>query len=269
MFGRSQIGAAPDPAIVLHTLCAHHTLEQLDYPSTAFRFQHQQFQEFHAARFLVSALAALGQNEAASRTFAAAYINKPMWEELSRMVAEEVQLRSEDGATRQDATNVGIHLVKLALDVDPIFASDLSRLCGPIIWSGIQANFSKVLRSWYAVGDANHRQCALAAMLGTGSDEFADILIPLLTDKDREERISCYRAGDAFYPSSVGSNWRSTVEKWDEESRADFVFEVTHRGLMADVAEDFATNDPSAKVREQAVLSTSLGLVQPKCSHAL
>jgi len=255
MLAKNQIATAPDPAVVLHTLCAHHTLEQIDYPSIAFRFQHQRFQEFSAARFLAIVLAEHVENgsEAANRTFAASYINKPMWEEPLRMVAEEIQLRSEADATKQKALDAGVRLVKLALDVDPIFASDLSRLCGPVVWSDVRTNVGMVLRNWYAVGEINHRQCALAGMLATGSDDFADILVPLLTHKDREERISVYGAGDTFFPSSLGPDWRRVVDGWDEDSRADFVFEITHRGLMADVAESFATNDPSAKVREQAI----------------
>jgi hypothetical protein len=43
---KNQIATAPDPAIVLHALSAHHVVEQIDYPSIAFRFQHQQFRNF-------------------------------------------------------------------------------------------------------------------------------------------------------------------------------------------------------------------------------
>ena len=100
-------------------------------------------------------------------------------------------------------------------------------------------------------------QLALAAMLATGSDDFADLLVPLLTDKDRQVRISTYEAGVAFYPTSLGADWRHIVESWDEDARADFVFEVTHRGWMADIGESFAMNDPSVKVRNQAIQELS------------
>jgi hypothetical protein len=39
------IATLPEPASILNTLCAHHVLERLDYPSDAFRFEHQQFQD--------------------------------------------------------------------------------------------------------------------------------------------------------------------------------------------------------------------------------
>lgn len=255
----AQTTTVPDPATVLHALCAHHVLERLEYPSVTFQFQHQQFQEFYAARFLGNALAELVQNDdqTADRAFAASYINKPMWEESLRMVAEEIRLASEDDETRSGALAAGVRLVNLALGVDPILTGDLSRLCGPVVWNAVRADVGKVLRDWYATGEIHHRRCALAAMLATGSEDFADILVPLLTDKDREVRISAYEAGDGFNPTSLGFDWRRVVDNWDQDSRADFVFEVTHRGWMVEIGESFATKDPSEKVRAQAIQSLS------------
>jgi len=256
---KGQIATDSKADAVLHTLSAHHVLEQIDYPSVAFRFQHQQFQEFYAARFLSSALAELVQHsdDDANKDFAASYINMPMWEEPLRMVAEEIRVRSEDGATKKAGIDSGCSLFTLTLSVDPILASDLSRLCGPAVWDAVHSTVGKALRDWHAVGEPHHRQLALAAMLATGSDDFADILAPLLTDKNRQVRISAYEAGDAFYPASLGTDWRRIVESWDEDARADFVFEVTHRGLMADIGESFAMSDPSAKVRQQAIQELS------------
>ncbi|HUE10091.1 MAG TPA: hypothetical protein VMQ54_04100, partial [Steroidobacteraceae bacterium] len=100
---QSIAGANAD--VVLHTLTAHHVLEQIDYPSIAFRFQHQQFQEYYAARLLIDALNELVQDNdvTADRAFAASYINMPMWEEPLRMVAEDICLRSADRATKKAA----------------------------------------------------------------------------------------------------------------------------------------------------------------------
>ena len=48
---------------------------------------------------------------------------------------------------------------------------------------------------WYQVPDENHQQCALAGMLATGSDDFINVLLPLLTNNDQQVRLSTYRAG--------------------------------------------------------------------------
>jgi hypothetical protein len=185
---KGQIATAWNADEILHTLSAHHVLEQIDYPFVAFRFQHHQFQEFYAARFLANALADLVQQseDDANKAFAASYINMPMWEEPLRMVAEEIRLRSEDDEARTAGIDSGSRLVTLTLSVDPILASDLSRLCGPAVWNAVRSTVGKALRDWHAVAGRHHRQLALAAMLATGSDDFADILVPLLTDKDRQ-----------------------------------------------------------------------------------
>jgi hypothetical protein len=43
LHARNEISTAPNPDAVLQALTAHHVLEQIDYPSVAYRFQHQQF----------------------------------------------------------------------------------------------------------------------------------------------------------------------------------------------------------------------------------
>jgi hypothetical protein len=95
---------------------------------------------------------------------------------------------------------VGRRLITLALAVDPVLAADLSRLCGSSVWESVRASVGECLRTWYAATDAHHKQCALAAMLATGSADFADILAPLLSDEDQQIRLSTYRAGDVFIP---------------------------------------------------------------------
>jgi hypothetical protein len=255
-----QTATAPDPATVLQELCAHHVLERLEYPTIMFRFQHQQFQEFYAARFVANALTQLlkSGDATADRTFTKSYINKPMWEEPVRMVAEEIRLRAEEsGTSKNEAIDSGVRIIRLALRVDPILAGDLSRLCGPLVWATVHAEVGQVLRDWYAIGEVHHRQLALAAMLATGYDNFAHILVPLLTDNDQQVRLATYRAGDVFYPTSLGNDWRRIVESWDEEARADFVYEVTYRTLSADIGESFGMNDPSAKVRDRAIQDLS------------
>ena len=52
-----QISAPADPDALLHVLTSHHVLEQVDYPSLGYRFQHQRFQEYYASQYLLGQLA--------------------------------------------------------------------------------------------------------------------------------------------------------------------------------------------------------------------
>ena len=250
-----QIATLPEPASVLNTLCAHHILERLDYPSVAFRFEHQQFQEFYAASFLKQQLNELASidNHDRSQAFTKRYLNEPVWDEPLRMIAEEIGVQSANLTVESNEVKTGELLIKMALNVDPIFAATLSQLCGKIVWSQVRSDVAGYLRSWYAVDDENHQQCAVAGMLATGSDDFSDIILPLLANKDQQVRLGTYRAGKEFYLSSLGTNWRNVVKGWEEEARYDFVTEMTRDQLMLEISEDFALFDPSLRIRVEAV----------------
>jgi len=231
-------------------------LERVDYPSTSFRFEHQQFQEYYSAlvlRELLSEVIASG-DPAQRDAFALKYINDPSWEEPLRMIAEDVGTFGSDIAA-------GKMLVQTALRVDPVFAARLSYFGGPSIWNEIRADLSSRLRSLYATPNQQYRQCALAAMLATGSDEFADVLIPLLTNPDQQVRLGTYRAGGQFQPSSLGPEWQRIVAGWTEQHRIEFVSELTMHQGRTEVALTFVRSDPSPTVRLEALRAlTWMGL---------
>ena len=249
----------PEPGSILNTLCAHHVLERLDYLSVTFRFEHQQFQEYYATLLLKRQLWELVErdNQDRNRVFTKHYVNEPVWEEPLRMVAEEIHVRSVEKPDEQDAVKAGKRLIEMALGVDPIFAGEISRFCGKLVWKEVRSIVGERLRSWYGVADENHRQCALAGMLASGSDDFIDIIIPLLTNDDQQVRLGTYRAGTEFHLSSLGPEWRNIVKEWKEEALSEFVSEVTSHRWMPEIVEDFALSDPSPQVRAAAVQALS------------
>lgn len=259
------IATLPEPVSILNTLCAHHALERLDYPSDAFRFEHQQFQEFYSALLLKHQLWELTKedNQDRNRGFAKQYVNEPAWEEPLRMVAEEVGVRSAEAPGDSDAVRAGKRLIEMALSIDPIFAGELSHLCGKVIWKEVRSAVGERLRSWYGVADENHRQCALAGMVATGSDDFIDIILPLLTSGNQQVRLRTYRTDTEFHLSSLGPEWQNIVKGWKEDARIEFVWEVIGDRWMPEIVEDFALCDPSPRVRAAAVQALSwVGLGQ-------
>jgi len=250
-----QIATLPEPAEVLSVLCSHHVLERLEYPSVAFRFQHQQFQEWYVSMVLKRCLLELVDNndQKANRNFIREYINKPLWEEPLKMIAEDIGDLNTDSSDSQKLVKAGGMLVEFTLEVDPVFAAELARLCENAVWVEVKDKVGQRLRLWYQAEDDSHKRCALAGMIASRSEDFKDILLPLLTSNDQQVRLKTYRSFREFHVSSLGEDWKQIVTAWNDEHRADFIGEVVRESYMAGVAEEFARIDSSLKVRAVAL----------------
>ena len=250
-----EIAQLPEPMLVLSALCAHHVLERLDYSPIVFKFEHQQFQEFLATveiKRQLFAFSSSGDIDSARR-FLREYVNQPTWEESLCMIAEELGELVVGSSGAEVSISAGRCLVKLALDIDPIFSGELARLCGARVWQEVRTTVGERLRHLYANESMASRQWALAGMLASGSEDFKDILLPLLSDNNQQVRLPTYRAGSDFHISCLGENWRSIVGGWGEAQRASFVHEVVRERWMTHVAEYFASSDPSPEVRTAAL----------------
>ena len=242
-----QIERTGAPAI-LAALTAHHVLERVDYPETAFRFDHQQYQEHYAALYLRTRLFDLlhGDDPDADDRFADRYVNDPAWAEPLRMVAA-----SFAETTCTSSLRAGVKLVNMAFQVDLLFASELVQLCGGAVWNEVRKMFGERLRAVYEISDENYRQYAIAAMLATGADDFRDIVLPLLSADDQQTRLKAFRLWPEIHLSSLGPDWREEVRNWNERARADFVSELLHHRVDGEIA-SFAAVDNSAAVKKAA-----------------
>lgn len=249
LVGRGQIEPVGPPA-VLATLTAHHVLERVDYPQTAFQFEHQQLQEYHAALDVRARLLELQDDDHdATGRFTADYVNDPAWAEPLRMIAETFAEQTGDGETDRRNTSAGRKLVAMALAVDPVFAAELAQLCGTAVWNEVRAAVGERLR---ALCDGSFRQYATAAMLATGADDFSDIIVPLLSGQEQQTRLRTYRLWPDIHVSSLGANWHEQVRGWSDEARADFVSELLHHRVDGEIA-SFAAEDKSIAVKKAAV----------------
>lgn len=252
LLSRGQIEPVGAPA-VLSALTAHHILERVDYPQTAYQFEHQQLQEYYAALDLLGLLLELQvDNRAATDSFKAAYVNNPAWAEPLRMIAETFAEQNIDADTTKRNTMAGVMLVTMALGVDPVFAGELAQLCGTAVWIEVRATVGERLRDIYTTRDGSFRQYAIAAMLATGSEDFSDLIVPMLSGNDRQARFTTYRLWPDFQVSSLGRNWREQVRMWSAEAREDFVSELLHHRIDEEIAA-FAAEDKSGAVKKAAV----------------
>ena len=248
---RGQIEWAGAPAI-LATLCAHHVVERVDYPETAFRFQHQQLQEYFAALNVHGELLRLLESgEEVKDRFLADYVNNPAWAEPVRMCAEALREQTGDDAMDARKTRVGAMLVEQALAVDLVFAGELAQLCGERVWDEVRTVAAARFRSAYANPEASFREHAVAAMLASGAGDFSDIVTALLSSGDRQTRLSTYRLWPDIELSSLGPSWRDRVRAWSEEARVDFMREMLAHRADDDIV-SFAVDDGSAAVKEAA-----------------
>jgi hypothetical protein len=256
---QGQTFAPIEPTDVLATLCAHHLLERRDYPATAFQFGHQQFQEYYASLGLEAELrkAYKSTKDADKVAFAKTYLDEPGWAEPLRMIADHLGSQAtSDGAP---ATDIGAFLAKAILPLDAVFAADLARLCGPKVWARVRAQVGERLRALYGVAENPYRELALAGMLATGSDDFKDVIVPLLSGSDPKDRPGTYRTWGEFHPSCLGANWSETVSQWNERARVEFVSELIRRRSAPDIAA-FVHSDPSLQVKLAAI--NAFGWVQ-------
>ena len=168
------------------------------------------------------------------------------------MIAEIIGLQTNESTADRNEVQAGRVLVEMALDVDPVFAAELSQLCGSLVWCEVGRTVSSRLRSWYGVADEHHRNCALAAMIASGSDEFHDIIVPFLAGDDRQLSLRTYRLQPELHLTSLGPGWRDTVGSWSENVRATFVSEVLRHRFVREIL-DFALADTSPAVQKAAL----------------
>lgn len=89
-------------------------------------------------------------------------------------------------------------------------------------------------------------------MLATGSDDFKDIVVPLLSDPNNQKRAAIYHSGAEFLPSSLGPRWEEVVRGWQEEPRLDFILQLSKDPWLAETVEQLALADPSPRIKWNA-----------------
>jgi hypothetical protein len=241
---QGQLAHVPEPSSVANALCARHVLDRSEYPETLFRFEHHQLQEFYAGTVVRSRLLALGSEPTGVHEFTRTYLNEPAWDEPLRIVAAEIGR----GEQPLDVVAAGASLVQMASAVDRVFAAQLARLCGPVVWAKVRGTFEPLLREWYAVEDENHRACALAAMIATGTDAFADVIEPWLAGPD-DTRVPSLRSIEGLGTQHLGPDWVRMVRTWNENARRSFVLDLLHNGAATEEVVTLALADPSMAVR--------------------
>src|SRR5205814_7787269 len=100
---------------VLTALTAHHVLERVEYPQTAFQFEHQQLQEYYAATDLrLQRVSLVNGDGRRVLEFIGRYINEPAWAEPLRMIAETLSEQTQDAGADKKNVQAGRMLIEMA-----------------------------------------------------------------------------------------------------------------------------------------------------------
>jgi hypothetical protein len=261
-----QLGEMPDPSTVLMALCSHHVLERSTYPDVTYTFLHQQFQELFAALHLKRELAEIAATGKGREDFAARHVNEPAWTQPVEMLAEFIGRPTADERL-PNAASMGQSLVEMALPLDAVFAAKLARLCGPEAWRATREALGARLRQLWQSSLSQHKEIAVAGMVASGSEDFKDILEPLLSSEDSNLHLEPYRTGEPFEVASLGATWEETVRRWPEGARATFVAEMMQRSPAPAEVVNFAMEDPSPGVRNSLLSHVWWGMSSEEISR--
>lgn len=240
------LGSVPSSHEVVDCLVKHHLLV-LSPSLGAYRFLHQQFQEWFAAESLYQRASELEKADSANEAFAFQrdILNHVRWHQPLTFLME----RLSEGGDEQH--RLAAQVIHWGMPVDLLLAAELAGIASERVWPYVRDKLQPALRKWYAKNNHHHCSCALAAMLATGAPDFQDILWPLIESDNNQARFWIYRAWRPFPLNSLGPNWRIRFEKWSEERRAEFIQELCWHANRShiDLAIELATTDAGPTVR--------------------
>ncbi|TIR04084.1 ATP-binding protein [Mesorhizobium sp.] len=238
----SQLITTPlDQKLVLDTFVAVHSLQR--DVSGNLSFQHEQFQEWYASRFVEAEMQAnSGSAWTLGDEFCVSILNDRRWEEAVLFACERLSRLDEVGA-RAVAS-----VVDICLQIDPSFAAGIIYRSGSLVWAEVGDNVQAFAKAWHTEGTADQ---ALRFMIATGRGEFADAVWPLVTSADEQLQLSALRMGYRWKPSVLGPYLDSHYANLEEGIRSrllsEFVYGGGVEGLLT--AAGIARTDPSSRVK--------------------
>ncbi|WP_172274526.1 ATP-binding protein [Caulobacter sp. RHG1] len=244
-----QISARPAPNLVLDTLVSDHLLIRSG-DSAGFTFQHQQFQEWYAARWVQRRILDDLENSARRTDLLARVFDLPVWEEAILFAVD--RLARGDQAARRACANA----ILAAWDVDPMLAAEMVYRATDAVWVLAAPTLEPRVRRWHRPGQTDR---ALIFMLTSGRPEFQDILWPVLASEDRQNALWAMRQRVRFRPGILGPDAAARITALPIEQRLTLLYELAARSGMdgMDLATDIAIADPDPQVKIRVVEALS------------
>jgi len=235
-----QMSQCPQPSTILDVLVNMHALVRA--PNGSISFQHQQFQEWYASFEVEQLMLKAEQNDATARaTLRAEVLNWLPWEESILFACERL---SSGGETAAKAVGVAI---TETLGIDPMLAAEMIFRSGETVWLGISDGVIHFVDGWHKPGEVDR---AIRFMITTGRQEFASQVWALVSNPDRQVRLTALRKADRFRPSVLGPDAIRRLSELPANIRGDILASIAHESGFDGL--EFATQaakvDPDPEV---------------------
>ena len=239
---KGQMTIQPQPAGVIDVLTSSHVLVRSPSAGSAISFQHQLFQEWYAS-FEVERLmqdAAQG-NAAARRTLRNEVLNWIAWEESILFACERLSRRGADGVRAVSGA------IRETLGIDPILAAEMIFRSASGVWPHIENEVVAFAKRWHQVGRVDR---ATRFMITTGRPEFAELIWPLISNRENQVHIDAMRAAERFRPAVLGEDAEARLAALPNDVRKDVLGEIaSNSGFEGmELAARLAKTDPSTDV---------------------
>ncbi len=231
----------PDPPNILDFLAKYHLLINRN-GGNSWQFQHQQFQEWYASRWVEKLITLSSDGHVDSlKELREEVLNIPLWEEALFFSIE--RLAGQKG--QQDKLAM---VVINALEVDPLLSAEIIALSDKAVWSQIKDTVLEYVDKWH---EPERIDRSLTFMIASGRPEFSDKLWPFITNEDQQVSLQALRAYKPFRFNCLGDGWQQKLEKSSEDIRNVVLSEIAEYGGIEglDVVTEIAIQDTSAKVK--------------------
>lgn len=236
-----RIQTPSDPLVILDLLAKHHLLVYRKN-GKQWQFQHQQFQEWYASRYVEQVIISVDNSEAASlKELRVPILNIPLWEEPLLFAVERLSQQEEhSGALAKVVMN--------ALEIDPLLSAGIIYITDDIVWSQVKEFAIDYIERWHTEGKIDR---ALAFMIASNRPEFSDQIWPLIAHEDQQIRLGALRAFQPFRVGCLGEGLPKKLATYSEDIRGNILSEIAHYGEIEglEIATEIAVNDPSSTVR--------------------
>jgi hypothetical protein len=237
----------PQPQEILETLINNHILIRMGGIS-AFMFQHQQFQEWYASNVVEELILNLETDADSLNKLKVEIFNQPFWEEAILFAVERLSRGSDNQVIQCGKA------ILLALEVDPLLASDMIYRATSKVWDKISSNIQIFVDRWHIPDEVDR---SFKFMLATGRPEFFNKIWPILTNLDFNFRFTALRISGQFRITALGDFAEEKIKGLPAEMREQILSEIVYSSEVngLDFVVRAVSNDPDPHVQARVISS--------------